>query len=151
MKHHGWTLLFHTCMVEQLRRLHEASERARCKDPDAFHGNANVRLFRALNQLILETIPFDPGRDEYRQGKTLGTAHRHWRRAKIGRRFRLFFRYDSRSRTIVYAWVNDQQTLRAAGSKTDPYLVFKKMLKSGNPPDDWSALVAVSQSHWSTK
>ena len=51
----------------------------------------------------MEAVPADPGRDEFRQGNTLGTAYRHWRRAKIGRRFRLFFRYDSRSKVIVYA------------------------------------------------
>ncbi len=150
MKRHGWTLLFPSCLVEQLRKLHEAGERAWRRNPDAFHSNANVRLFRALNQLILETIPSDPARVEYRQGNTLGADHRHWRRAKIGRRFRLFFRFDSRSRTIVYAWVNDGKTLRAAGSKSDPYAVFRKMLNSGNPPGDWASLVQASRANWDT-
>ncbi|TVS10703.1 MAG: type II toxin-antitoxin system YhaV family toxin [Wenzhouxiangella sp.] len=149
MKRHGWTLLFHDCLVEQLRNLRRASEQAERKNPSADHPNANTRLFRALTNLILEVIPSDPGRDEYRQGKTLGTDYRHWRRAKIGRRFRLFFRYDSKSRTIVYAWVNDMNTLRAAGSKSDPYAVFQKMLKSGNPPSDWSALVQACRAGWS--
>lgn len=96
----------------------------------------------------MEAVPADPGRDEFRQGNTLGTAYRHWRRAKIGRRFRLFFRYDSRSKVIVYAWVNDENTLRSAGSKSDPYAVFKKMLGRGNPPDDWDALIAATRSDW---
>ena len=149
MRRHGWILLFHECIVEQLQTLHAATERARRNDPTGFEGNANVKLFRVLSQLILETVPGDPGRDEYRQGNTLGTAHRHWRRVKIGRRFRLFFRYDSRSKTIVFAWVNDDQTLRSAGSKSDPYAVFGKMLEKGNPPDDWGQLVAASRSDWS--
>ncbi|MFU8877333.1 MAG: type II toxin-antitoxin system YhaV family toxin [Wenzhouxiangellaceae bacterium] len=151
MRRHGWILLFHDGIVEQLQKLHEASERARSKDPKGYQGNANVRLFRALTQLMLEVVPSDPGRDEYRQGNTLGPAFRHWRRAKIGRRFRLFFRYDSRSRTIVFAWVNDQQTLRAVGSKSDPYVVFQKMLKRGNPPDDWKTLVKASRADWKTE
>ncbi len=29
-----------------------------------------------------------------------------------------FFRYDSKAKVIVYAWVNDEQTLRSAGSKS---------------------------------
>ena len=98
---------------------------------------------------MLETVPTDPARDEYRQGNTLGPAHRHWRRAKIGRRFRLFFRYDSKAKVIVYAWVNDETTLRSSGSKSDPYAVFEKMLGRGNPPDDWNALVAVARQDWS--
>ena len=148
MQRHGWILLFHECIAEQLQKLHAAAERAQRNDPSGFERNANVKLFRALSQLILETVPSDPGRDEYRQGNTLGSAHRHWRRAKIGRRFRLFFRYDSRSKTIVFAWVNDEQTLRSAGSKSDPYAVFGKMLEKGNPPDDWGQLVATSRSDW---
>lgn len=104
MQRHGWTLLFHDGVVEQLRKLHAAAQRAEQNDPAGFEGNANVKLFRALNQLILEIVPSDPARDEFRQGNTLGAAHRHWRRAKIGRRFRLFFRYDSKAKAIVYAW-----------------------------------------------
>ncbi len=145
MQRHGWTLLFHDAIVEQLRRLHVAAQRVERKDPKRSGGNANVRLFRALSQLMLETVPSDPGREEYRLGNSLGSACRHWRRAKIGRRFRLFFRYDSKAKVIVYAWVNDEETLRSAGSKSDPYIVFAKMLKRGHPPNDWSALLAASK------
>ncbi len=148
MNRHGWTLLFHECLIAQMRSLFQAAAKAETHDPDGFEGNANVKLFRALSRLILETIPIDPGREEYRQGKTLGETRRHWRRAKIGRRFRLFFRYDSRSKIIVYAWVNDEDTLRSAGGKNDPYTVFQKMLERGNPPGDWAALVAVSKGNW---
>ena len=151
MERHGWILLFHNCIVEQLRKLYAATERAQRSDPNGYESNANVKLFRSLTQLMLEVIPGNPGRDEYRQGNTLGPENRHWRRAKIGRRFRLFFRYDSKSKTIVYAWVNDEQTLRSSGSKSDPYAVFVKMLKNGNPPDDWESLVAASRSDWSKK
>lgn len=145
MQRHGWTLLFHEGVIEQFRKLQTAAERAEQNDPRGFESNANVKLFRALSQLIMEVVPTDPSRDEFRQGNTLGVAYRHWRRAKIGRRFRLFFRYDSRTKVIVFAWVNDEQTLRAAGSKSDPYAVFEKMLGRGNPPDDWAALVAASK------
>lgn len=149
MECHGWTLLFHEGVVEQLRKLHAAAQRAERNDPQGFAGNANVKLFRALSQLIMDAVPSDPARDEFRQGNTLGPAYRHWRRAKIGRRFRLFFRYDSKAKVIVYVWVNDEQTLRSAGSKSDPYAVFEKMLGRGNPPDDWNALMAASQQDWS--
>ncbi len=149
MQRHGWTLLFHDCVIEQLRKLHAAVLRAQENDPGGFESNANVKLFRALSQLMLDAVPGDPARDEYRQGNTLGEAHRHWRRAKIGRRFRLFFRYDSKAKVIVYAWVNDEQTLRSAGSKSDPYAVFEKMLGRGSPPDDWNALVQASKQDWS--
>jgi len=101
-----------------------------------------------LGQPIFETVPTDPARDDYRQGNTLGSAYRHWRRAKIGRRFRLFFRYDSKAKVIVFAWVNDENTLRSAGSQSDPYAVFQKMLDRGHPPNDWAARLAASHPDW---
>ena len=148
MQRHGWTLLFHDCLIDQLRKLHRAAQRARRSDPAGFSSNANVKLFRALSRSMLEVIPQDPSRDAYRQGGTLGARHRHWRRARIGRRFRLFFRYDSRAKVIVYAWVNDRSALRASGSKTDPYTVFARMLARGNPPDDWASLTKASRQDW---
>jgi len=91
-------------------------------------------------------IPRDPLAAEFRQGNTLGRERRHWFRAKFGgNRFRLFFRADFRARVIVYAWVNDRDTLRKAGASSDPYAVFAGMLAGGNPPDDWPALLAAAQ------
>ena len=140
--------MFHEGVTLQLRKLQEAAARAAQNAPQGFESNANVKLFRALSHLIMEAVPAAPGRDEFRQGNTLGTVYRHWRRAKIGRRFRLFFRYDSKSKVIVYAWVNDENTLRSAGSKSNPYAVFEKMLGRGNPPDDWDTLTAATRSDW---
>lgn len=148
MASHGWNLLFHECLIGQLRKLHAAAERARRQDPAGCEANANVKLFNALSRLILDTVPSDPNREEYRQGNTMGPAYRHWRRAKIGRRFRLFFRFDSRSKVIIYAWVNDEDTLRSAGGRHDPYNVFQKMLERENPPDDWTGLIAASKANW---
>ena len=148
IQRHGWTLLFHACVSAQLQKLHAASERAKQQDPNGFDANANVRLFNALSRLILEAVPSDPNREEYRQGNTMGPAFRHWRRAKIGRRFRLFFRFDSKSKIIIFAWVNDENTLRSSGGKNDPYAVFKRMLAKGHPPDDWVTLISASRSDW---
>ncbi|MCY4550704.1 MAG: type II toxin-antitoxin system YhaV family toxin [Defluviicoccus sp.] len=52
---------------------------------------------------MLEVIPQDPSRDEYRQGSTLGPRYRHWGRARIRRRVRLFFPYVARAKGDVYA------------------------------------------------
>lgn len=137
----GWTLLFHAGIVGQLRRLSEAAARAHRADPRRSRANANVKLLAAIARLVLDVVPSDPGRPEYRLGNTLGPEYRNWFRVKFGGRFRLFFRYDGRARLIVFAWVNDEQTLRKRGSKSDPYAVFRAMLKRGDPPADWDALV----------
>jgi len=132
-------------MVGQVHSLADAYARARAADPQSYRSNANVRVLAAVAKLVLRTIPDDPGKSEYRIGNTMGREYRHWSRAKFGQRFRLFFRYDSTARIIVFAWVNDETTLRARGSKTDPYAVFRAMLGRDNPPDDWKALLKVAQ------
>ena len=148
IQRHGWNLLFHECLSEQLKKLHAAAERAQQQDPLGYQSNANVRLFAAISQLIFDVVPSDPNREEYRQGNTMGTEFGHWRRAKIGRRFRLFFRFDSKTRIIIFAWVNDENTLRSSDSKKDPYAVFQRMLERGHPPDDWDALMAAGKVDW---
>ncbi len=54
----------------------------------------------------------------------------------------LFFRYHAQAKVIVFAWVNDEDTKRAYESSDDAYRVFRKMLESGHPPDDWNPLLA---------
>lgn len=145
LERHGWTLHAHPLFLNQVERLLTAVERAKQSDPGTWQGKADTKLLAALRTLILDRIPRDPLAAEFRQGNTLGKEHRHWFRAKFaGNRFRLFFRADSQARVIVYAWVNDRDTLRKAGAGTDPYAVFGRMLASGNPPDDWPALLATA-------
>ncbi len=139
----GWELFAHPLFLDQLEKLTAAVERVREKDPRGWRKGANAKLLAALHRLVFETIPEDPARPEYRQGGTLGEDRKHWFRAKFGAgRFRLFFRYSAKTKVIVFAWVNDQTTLRAYGAKTDAYAAFRKMLDKGNPPDDWAALMA---------
>ena len=138
----GWQLFAHPLFLDQLDKLASAVERARTKDPRGWRRSANAKLLAALRQLVFETIPQDPTRAEYRQGGTLGDARKHWFRAKFGNgRFRLFFRYSTTAKIIIFAWVNDSNTLRTYGSKSDAYAVFKSMLDKGNPPEDWDALL----------
>jgi toxin YhaV len=141
----GWTLLFQEAIILQISKLNDAARRARQSNPKTFKSNANVKLLAAIARLILEVIPTDPGRAEFRQGNTLGPEYKHWFRAKFLGRFRIFFRYDSRAKIIVYAWVNDERPLRRSGGKNDPCEVFRRMLKAGNPPDDWNGLLKASR------
>ena len=91
-------------------------------------------------------IFIDPTLPEFVIGNTLGKEHRDWRRAKKGmpNRYRLFFKYATVNEHIVLAWFNDENTLRKAGSKTDVYEVFKKMLSRGEIPSDMQELITAS-------
>lgn len=137
----GWTILAHPLFLDQLETLTATVAALKAKEPEEYRKNANTKLLAILNRLAFQVIPANPADAAYRQGTTLGGDYKHWFRAKFGNgRFRLFFRYDSTARIIIFAWVNDESTLRARGAKTDAYRVFKGVLANGNPPDDWAAL-----------
>lgn len=142
----GWLIFAHPIFLEQLAQLTQQVDVLKQKYPSDYRKkNASKRL-AAIAKLVLEVIPQDPTRVEYRQGSSLGEEHKHWFRAKFLQQYRLFFRYHAVSKVIVYAWVNDEDTKRAYESSDDAYRVFRKMLENGRPPDDWLQLLAEAES-----
>ena len=140
----GWRLYVHPLFDQQLRRLVEQVEALAAKDPIGFKEQPAAKLLATINRHIREIIPRDPNAAEFRLGNTLGADNRHWFRAKFHERYRLFYRFSSKERVILYAWVNDEKTLRKAGSRTDPYRVFRSMLESGDPPNTMTQLLVRS-------
>jgi toxin YhaV len=141
----GWTLAFHPCLLDQVERLVVAAEDEvkRSGRSGANPPGPNQKLLAHVLDLMFEAIPRDPNAPEYRLGHTLGREHAHWRRGKTGGgRYRVFFRFHSDARVIVFAWINDEQSLRTYGSATDACSVFAKRLARGMPPNDWDTLVA---------
>jgi toxin YhaV len=142
----GWSIFAHPLFIAQIEALTRQVEALKKRDPAGYvKKNANKRL-TAISKLAFEVIPQDPTRPEYRQGNTLGDEHRHWLRAKFFQQYRLFFRYHAPSKVIIYAWVNDEDSRRAYESNDDAYRVFRKMLESGHPPDDWDQLLGEAHS-----
>lgn len=137
----GWTLYLHPLLHDQLTRLMEQVETLARKNPAGYREEAAAKLLATINRYIREIIPRDPGAPEFRQGNTLGKDNRHWFRAKFHERYRLFYRFATKEKVIIYAWVNDEKTLRKAGSKTDPYSIFRGMLETGDPPSSMEDLL----------
>lgn len=138
----GWTVFAHPVFLAQLDVLTQQVEALKQKDPTGFVKKNATKRLAAIAKVAFQVIPQDPTRPEYRQGSTLGDAHRHWFRAKLLQQYRLFFRYHVLSKVIVLAWVNNEDTKRAYESSDDAYRVFRRMLESGHPPGDWTQLLA---------
>ena len=136
----GWKLYAHPAFTQKFETLIATVEALEKRHAQSYRNHPKTKLLKRTLDLILIEIPRDPNAAEFQLGNTLGTAYRHWRRAKFLGRFRLFFRFSSTHKAIVYAWVNDETTLRKAGAQTDPYAVFTKRLREGNPPDNWDSL-----------
>ena len=125
----GWKLYIHPAFQKRLEVLTAAVEVLQQKAPAAHSTHPKTKLLKRILDLILVEVPRDPNAAEFQLGNTLGAEHRHWRRAKFLGRFRLFFRFSSAHKAIVYAWVNDETPLRKAGSQSDHYTVFANRLR----------------------
>lgn len=142
----GWIIYAHPLFLDQIETLVTDVEQAKSKDPTGYKKRRASKLLAAVMKVAFEDIPADPARAVYRQGDTLGDDYKHWFRAKFLKQFRLFFRYQETkaAKVIVLAWVNDADTLRAYGKANDAYADYRKMLKKGNPPDDWGGLLTAA-------
>lgn len=141
----GWSILAHPLFLDQIEKLVAAATAER----SGLTGLAgpNAKLLAHLLDLAFDKIPRDPGSAAFRHGGTLGADRKNWFRAKTGNgRYRLFYRFHSTAKIIVYVWVNDEHTLRTYGSSSDAYAVFARMLNAGKPPNEWDALVSAATS-----
>lgn len=141
----GWSIFAHPVFNDQLDALIAEVEARKARDPATWKSRNCTKRLAAIFKLVGGVIPADPGAPQFRQGgrigDTLGDVRKHWFRAKFFQQYRLFYRFESTARIIVLAWVNDEASLRAYGSRTDAYATFKGMLDSGSPPDDFDALM----------
>jgi toxin YhaV len=141
MEVNGWRLFQYPLFASQVKELTDAVEQLSIAQPESYRQHPKTKLLATIHRYITEIIPRNPNAPEFRQGDSLGPDNRHWFRAKFHQRYRLFFRFSTKDKVIVYVWVNDELTLRKAGSKTDPYAVFKSMLAAGDPPGSLEALL----------
>ena len=137
----GWSIYAHPLFLDQLEGLIKEVEARKKRDPKTWQKKNCTKRLAAIFKLATEAIPADPGATTFRQGGTLGDHRKHWFRAKFFQQYRLFYRFNSDAKVIVLAWVNDDKTLRAYGSKQDAYTTFKGMLEDGNPPDNFDVLM----------
>jgi toxin YhaV len=141
--YNGWRLYAFEPFAERLAALKVEVERLRAKDPGGYRTHPTTILLAAVYKAVTRTLPADPDHPQFRVGHTLGPRYAHWRRIKRGlpSRYRLFYRFSSSPvEVIVYAWLNDEATLRKAGAKTEVYAVFQRLLARGEVPSDIDAL-----------
>lgn len=145
----GWQLFYFKLFKAALDEFEQAVTKLAKQDPAGYKSHPTTRLLACIYKAITQVVPADPDHPDFRLGKTLGAKHTNWRRVKKGMpdRYRLFFRFASRPvKLIAYVWFNDEDTLRKAGSKTDVYEVFRRMLGRGRVPSGIKELLAQSTS-----
>lgn len=141
----GWALYAHPFFIARLSELIRRVQALIKKDPENFHRHPDYDLYESVSVYVRHHVPSNPNHKDFRQGSTLGKSYRHWFRVKKGlpSRYRLFFQFRSEApKTILYAWFNDERTIRKDGDKNDVYAVFAALLKSKKMPNSYEELHA---------
>lgn len=148
MIQNGWQLFYFKLFKTALDELERTVAKLAKRDPADYKSHPKTRLLASVYKAVTQMVPANPDHADFRLGKTLGAEYGNWRRVKKGMpdRYRLFFRFASSPvKLIVYVWFNDEHTLRKAGSKTDAYEAFRRMLLRGEVPTSIKELLAESQ------
>ena len=148
MTQFGWQLYYFKPFKMALDELEQRVAQLGRRHPTKYKSHPKARLLASIYKAISQTVPSNPAHTDFRLGKTLGAEYGSWRRVKQGMpdRYRLFFRFASVPiKLIVYVWFNDEHTLRKAGSKTDVYEAFRRMLLRGDVPSSIQALLVESE------
>lgn len=148
----GWRILSTKIFNQLHRKLIMHVLNLSKEDPSNYKAHPKTKLLASIQHAINVNVPTNPNSKDFRLGNTLGKKYTHWRRVKknMPPRYRLFFRFCSKSpgkeyndkeNWIIFAWFNDELTLRKAGSKTDVYKMFESLLEKRKIPDSTDLLL----------
>ncbi len=97
-----------------------------------------VKLLAAVHRLITSLIPADPNARDFRLEDDL-SKFRRVKKHGLPERFRLFYTFSSVQRVIIPLYLNDSETLRKRGAASDPYEIFKRLVRRGEVGSDFEA------------
>jgi len=134
----GWKLLYHPVFGDRYAELRERVRVLKKLGNADFARQPDVKLVAAVRRAVLEIVPQDPNRPDFWLKDDLAK----FRRVKgygLPDRYRLFYAFSEREKVIIVLYLNETATLRKDNAKTDPYEVFKNMVRSGRVGSDFEA------------
>jgi toxin YhaV len=142
-----WNLLYFKVFDKQIDELTNEVTHLREIDPENYKNHPKTKLLAKVVHNIQNRVLVNPLDPQFNLGKTLGKTFTYYKRIKEGLpdRYRAFFRFQSSGKIVVMVWMNNEFSLLKAGSKTDVYNVFLKMLVRGEVPSNWKGLIEDSK------
>ena len=128
---HGWTILFTEPFLSSYGDLSANARRLKSELSDVEYAeHPDVKLFLAVRVLTKDVIPSDPHHRDYQLRGELAKFRRTKGRG-LPRRYRLFWAFSDQSKVIIFLYLNDADSLRREGGRTDPYFLFAGMVQRG--------------------
>jgi len=143
----GWQVLALPRFSERYAALRREAQRLKDQvSPQEYVRHPAVKLAGAVHRLITQIVPDNPNAPDFRLRGELST----FRRAKghgLPQRYRLFWIFSERNKTIIFLYLNDEETLRKEGAGSDPYAVFARLVARGEIGADFAANLASWRRH----
>lgn len=135
----GWLVLARPAFARPYATLRDEARRLKeTRSADVFARHPTVKLAASIHRLVTNIVPQDPDRPEFRLRGDLSA----FRRAKgfgLPPRYRLFWTFSAQERVIIFLYLNDPRSLRKEGARSDPYEVFRRLLRRGEIGADFAA------------
>lgn len=139
----GWQLFGHPLFIERLDALVAEAEALAEVSPDDFHKHSLPNCMRRSRtqscSVFLPTRAPQPTTWAILLVKTSDIGNGSRAGFLIG--IVSSFNIAACPKSIIYAWLNDNLTLRKAGARTDVYRVFRAMLEGGRMPNSFQELM----------
>jgi toxin YhaV len=103
-----------------------------------YEQHPEVKLLAAIHRLLTSLIPADPNARDFRLEDDL-SKFRRVKKHGLPERFRLFYTFSSVQHVIIPLYLNDAETLRKRGAASDPYEIFKRMVRRGDVGSDFES------------
>lgn len=135
----GWLVLYGPEFARTYERLRAEVRKLKNElPPDVYPRHATVKLFAHVRRFVRDIAPANPNATDFMLEGDLA----RFRRGKgygIPDRYRIIWVFSSTRRVIIFLYLNDESTLRKAGAATDPYEVFRHLLRQGRIDADFEA------------
>lgn len=140
----GWLVLMTPEFTAHYVALRDEARRLKAQlSAEQYRRHPTVKLAASVNRLVMEIVPRNPDRPEFKLHGDL----RKFRRAKgrgLPPRYRLFWTFSQRAKCIIFLYLNDDATLRQQGGRNDPYTVFAGMVRRNEIGADFES----NYQHW---
>lgn len=146
MEINGWRIYFLESFNDRYMELHDHVVALQKRDPTGYQKHPKTKLLASVHKAITIDVPENPLHPKFNLGNALGPKYKSWKRVKKGLpgRYRLFFKFNTTDRSIVFAWLNDEFCIRKEGDKKDVYRVFEHLLETGEIPSKFKVLISDS-------
>lgn len=127
----GWTLLYHPVFGDRYAALRdEARELKKRLGPEEWRQHPVVKLAAGVRRMVMEVVLQNPLAPAFRLRGDLAAFCRASGLA-LPPRYRLCWVASPSTHTVIFLYLNDETTLRKEGAKTDPYEVFRGLVRRG--------------------